>query len=215
MRIGIIGAGHIGRAYAALWHRAGHHVFLSSRTPADHQGFVDGLGAGAFVGSAAEAARFGDVVLLAANYASAETAIQAIAPHVVGKLVIDAMNPLRKPGDRRTEPLIGEGQVAALVTAAKLPRARVAKALTTLWSGHVETKNNVQAPSVAIPFAADGAEDKATVARLIRDAGFVPVDIGGLAAAAPLDPGSTIWNVVLSKDEVLARVAEFNSARAA
>ncbi|MEL7059261.1 MAG: NAD(P)-binding domain-containing protein [Acidobacteriota bacterium] len=213
MKIGIIGAGNIGRAYAVLWHAAGHQVFLSSRTPENHREFVESLGDGALVGSSAEAAAFGDVILLAPNYASSDAAIEEIRPHVQGKLVMDAMNPLRKPGDRRTEPLIGDGEIAGLVTAAKLPEARIAKAFTTLWSRHVETKSNINNPTVALPFAVDDAEDQETLARLITDAGFVPAYVGSLKDSGPLDPGSPIWNIVLTKDEALAKARDFNFSR--
>ncbi|MEO1658153.1 MAG: NAD(P)-binding domain-containing protein [Pseudomonadota bacterium] len=215
MKIGIIGAGNIGRLYANLWQKAGHQVFLSSRTPQDHQDFVDGLGDGAFVGTAVEAAQFGDVVFLAANYASAGSALAAIRPYVENKLVIDSMNPLRAPGDKRTEPLIGEGDVAGLVTASKLPEARVARAFTGLWAGHVEAKSDVASPKVAIPVAVDDPDDRGVVESLVADAGFVPAYVGNLAQSGITDPGSPIWNIVLTKDEVLDRVAAFRRAHAA
>lgn len=215
MKIGIIGAGSIGRLYAELWHKAGHQVFLSSRNPEDHRSFVRGLGENAFVGAPSEAATFGDVILLAANYGSAKSAIEAIKPHAAGKLVIDAMNPLRFTSNGALERMIGEDQLAADVISAELPEARIAKALTTLWSGHVESKSDVSAPTVAMPYAVDRKADKVIVAQLIADAGLVPVDLGGLKNSRPLDPGSPIWNVVLTKDEVLERVRNANQANAA
>ena len=139
MKIGIIGAGAIGKVYARLWHEAGHKVFLSSRTPTDHQGFVNDLGPDAFAGSVADAAAFGDVILFAPNYESAESAIVAMTPHVAGKLVIDATNPLRFNETGELESMIADGDIAARVMATKLPEARLAKTFTTLWSGHIET----------------------------------------------------------------------------
>ncbi|MEL7304780.1 MAG: enoyl-CoA hydratase-related protein [Myxococcota bacterium] len=215
MKIGIVGAGNIGRAYATLWHKAGHQVFLSSRKPQEHQSFVKNLGDGALVGTPVEAAEFGDVIFLAANYASAESALQAIRPHVGGKLVIDAMNPLRAPGDDRKEPLIDEGQISGLVTAGKLPEARIARAFTGLWAGYIEAKSDTASPSVAIPLAVDGEEDRLVVEELVSDAGFVPAYVGGLKQAGALDPGSPVWNVILTKDEALSRARAFNRSRAA
>ncbi|MEO1457299.1 MAG: NAD(P)-binding domain-containing protein [Pseudomonadota bacterium] len=215
MKIGVIGAGSIGRLYAELWHKAGHQVFLSSRTPQDHRSFVNGLGKNAFVGTPAEAAVFGDIILLAVNYESAKTAIEAIKSNTAGKLVIDAMNPLRFTNNGALERMIGEDELAANVIAAELPKARIAKALTTLWSGHVEAKTNVSAPSVAMPYAVDDQVDKDIVAELIAQAGLVPVDLGGLKDSRPLDPGSSIWNVVLTKEELLSRVRGFHELDAA
>ncbi|WP_417750404.1 NADPH-dependent F420 reductase [Ruegeria sp. SCP10] len=215
MKIGIIGAGDIGRLYAKLWHKAGHVVFLSARNPDKHRDFVAGLGDGAFLGTPEEAAAFADVVLLAVNYPTVESAVEAIAPHVSDKLVIDATNPLGYDAKGQLEALIPDGDIAGLVMAEKLPNARIGKAFTSLWSGYVETKSNVTDPQVAMPFAVDADADKTTMAQLIGEAGLVPVDIGGLADSAALDPSSPVWNVVLSSDEVKQRVAAFRLNNAA
>ncbi|MEL6977323.1 MAG: NAD(P)-binding domain-containing protein [Pseudomonadota bacterium] len=215
MKIGIIGAGNIGQAYATLWRNAGHEVFLSSRNPDKHQSFVNNLGDGAFFGTVVEAAQFGDVVFLAANYASADSALSAIRPFVGDKLVIDAMNPLRAPNDTRKEPLIAVGEISALVTAGKLPEARIARAFTGLWAGYIEAKSNVESPSVAIPLAVADQEDRSVVERLITDAGFVPAYVGDLSKAGALDPGSPVWNVILTRDEALSRAHAFNQSKAA
>ncbi|MEO1191464.1 MAG: NAD(P)-binding domain-containing protein [Pseudomonadota bacterium] len=215
MKIGIIGAGNIGRAYARLWHKAGHQVFLSSRSPQDHQGFVDGLGDGALVGTVVEAAQFGEVVFLAANYASADGALRAIRPYVKNKLVIDSMNPLRAPDDDRKDPLIGEDEIAGLVTKAKLPEARVARAFTGLRAGYIEAKSDTASPWLAIPLAVDDQKDRSLVEGLISDAGFVPAYVGGLEQAGALDPGSPIWNVLLSKEEALSGARAFNQTKGA
>lgn len=55
MKIGVIGAGAIGRTYGELFKRAGHEVMLSSRHP-EH------IEAGDYqIGTVAEAAAFGEV----------------------------------------------------------------------------------------------------------------------------------------------------------
>ena len=62
--IGIIGAGNIGGTLARLWTRAGHRVMLSSRHPNRLRGLAAELGPLASVGTPAEAAAFGDAVLV-------------------------------------------------------------------------------------------------------------------------------------------------------
>lgn len=214
MKIGIIGAGGIGRLYATLWQEAGHEIFLSSRNPEDHRSFVKSLGGPAQVGTSAEAAAFADVILLAVNYATVDAAVTDIEPHTHGKLLIDATNPLVHDEDGSLKRMIGEDELAGVVMAAKLPEARIAKALTTLWTGHVEQRGNVDAPTVAMPYATDAAEDKKVLETLIAQAGLDPVDFGALADSAALDPGSPIWNVVLTKTEVLERAAAFKRSQA-
>jgi 8-hydroxy-5-deazaflavin:NADPH oxidoreductase len=65
MRIGVIGSGMIGSTLAELWVKAGHDVRLSSRHPNDLKTLADKLGPRATVGTPADAAQFGRVVLLA------------------------------------------------------------------------------------------------------------------------------------------------------
>ena len=214
MKIGIVGAGAIGQIYAKLWNAAGHEVLLSSRNPQKLKELVGEIGPSVQAGTPAQAAAFGDVVLLAVNYWTLNEAIQAIRPHVAGKLVIDATNPLQHTEGGGIERVIGDDQIAGLVMAGKLPEARIAKAFTTLWTGHVESHANVADPEVAMTLAADALADRQTVAQLVRDAGLVPVDLGTLAQSRPLDPPSPIWNVVLTAQELADRVDEFRQETA-
>ncbi|WP_420346501.1 NADPH-dependent F420 reductase [Pelagibius sp.] len=209
MRIGIIGAGAIGQTYAKLWSAAEHEVFLSSRNPEKLVSLVQDIGANVQAGTTAQAAQFGEVILLAVNYSTVGEAVNAIRPYVEGKLVIDATNPLRQKEDGGTERVIEDDQIAGMVMADMLPEARIAKGLTTLWTGYVERHANVADPTIAMTLAGDDAKDRETVAQLIRDAGLVPVDLGRLAQSRPLDPPSPIWNVVLTAEELEAQVDEF------
>ena len=209
MKIGLIGAGAIGQIYAKLWNAAGHEVLLSSRNPQKLTELVGEIGPSVQAGTPAQAAAFGDVVLLAVNYRTLDDAIEAIRPHVEGKLVIDATNPLQHAEGGGIERVIEDDQIAGLVVAGKVPEARIAKAFTTLWTGHVERHANVADPKVAMTLAADAPADRETVAQLVRDAGLVPVDLGTLAQSRPLDPPSPIWNVVLTAQELADRVDEF------
>lgn len=215
MKIGIIGAGGIGRLYATLWHKAGHEMFISSRNPHKLTRFVEELGERASVGTPEEAASFGDVILLAVNYWTIDEAVNAILPASTGKLVIDATNPLKFKDGGGLERMIGEDEVAGVVMQSKLPKARIAKSLTSLWTGHVENHSNVANPTVAMPFAADDIADQQVVHRLIADAGLAPVFIGRLSESAALDPQSPVWNVVLTADELMERIANFRLQNAA
>lgn len=217
MKIGIIGAGAIGQLYTRLWGAAEHEILLSSRQPEKLTPLVQDLrqDLGESVvraGTPAQAAQFGEVVLLAVNYATADEAVDAIRPYVLGKLIIDATNPLRHANDGGTERVIEDDQIAGQVMAAKLPEARIAKGFTTLWTGHVERHANIADPTVAMTLAADDPKDRQTVAQLVRDAGLVPVDLGTLAQSRPLDPPSPIWNVVLTALELEQKVEEFRRA---
>src|ERR1700722_10629684 len=93
MKIGIIGAGKVGGSLGKIWARAGHQVFFSSRHPDRLEELVEQAGLEAFCGNVAEAARFGDVVLLSTNFWNVDDALEATGP-LEGKTVVDVTNPL-------------------------------------------------------------------------------------------------------------------------
>ena len=69
MRIGIIGAGHIGGTLAELFVGAGHEVAVSnSRGPETLAGLVEELGGRVQAMNAADSTRFGDVVVVAVSF---------------------------------------------------------------------------------------------------------------------------------------------------
>jgi hypothetical protein len=68
MKIGIIGAGHIGGTIGELWTKAGYPVFFSSRHPEELQNLVARLGPLAQAGTVDQAIGFGDVVFIAVPY---------------------------------------------------------------------------------------------------------------------------------------------------
>ena len=88
MKIGIIGAGFVGRAIAKLAIQAGHQVMLSnSRDPRTLFSLKPMIGCE--TGTATEAAEFGDVVVIAVPLTATE---QLPATELRGKIVLDAVN---------------------------------------------------------------------------------------------------------------------------
>ena len=80
MKIGIVGAGNIGKTAARLFAAAGHAVAVSnSRGPESLAEVVTELGPGVQALSVEDAARFGDVVLLAVPWRSPEALPPAVA----------------------------------------------------------------------------------------------------------------------------------------
>src|SRR5918994_15199 len=98
MRIGVIGAGRIGGGAARLLARAGHEVLLSfSRDDARLRELAADIGPGARVGSPADAASFGDAVVLSVPWPSIDAAV-AQAGSFDGTVVIDTTNPFGAGG---------------------------------------------------------------------------------------------------------------------
>jgi predicted dinucleotide-binding enzyme len=200
MRIGIIGAGKIGETAARLFIGAGHDVALSnSRGPSSLEPLVKSLGPKAHAMSVAEAARFGDVVLLAVPWRNPEALPPAEA--VAGKIVIDAMNPYAAAGGIAD---LG-GLTSSEHTAHRLPGARIVKAFNTIWFKHLGANARTDVPPGqrhAIPAASDDDEARRVVMQFIEDIGFGPVDNGGLKDGGPRQqPDGPLYNRPMTADE--------------
>jgi hypothetical protein len=203
MNIGIIGAGNIGATAARLFTRAGHQVALSnSRGPDSLAALVQELGPGARALPVEDAARFGEVVLLAVPWHRPEALPSAES--VRGKIVIDAMNPYR-PGGGLYD--LGDA-TSSEETAKRLPGARLVKAFNSIWYKHLAENGDVNLPvgqRHAIYVAGDDAQAKAVVRDLIAAIGFDPVDTGSLREGGKKQqPESPVYNRILKGAEAEA-----------
>ena len=189
MKIGIIGAGRIGGGVARQLAGAGHEVLLSfSRDAAGLERVAGATGRGARAGSPADAAAFGEVVVLSVPWSALPLALEQAGP-LTGKIVIDTTNQFG------AAPLPAEGQTAAAFNAARMPGARYAKSFNTLTSAfQAEVAGRAGPDRVVQWLCGDDAAAKQVVAGLIEDAGFAPVDLGGTAGCtvmeAPRRPGA-------------------------
>src|ERR1700732_2836929 len=121
MRIGIIGAGKVGGSLGKLWVRAGHKVLFSSRHPDRLKALTEEAGPGAYCGVVADAALFGDVILLSPNFWSVDDALEAAGP-LKGKTVIDVTNPLGWNPNGRMVRSLAVSTTAGAEVAQKAPR---------------------------------------------------------------------------------------------
>ncbi len=139
MKIGIVGAGHIGGTLATLFTRAGHEVALAnSRDPRTLADTVAALGPNAHAATAADAAAFGELVAIAVPL----RAYSALPPEpFAGKIVVDANNYYAQR-DGQIPELDSKAATSTELLARHLPGARVLKAFNTI---------NYRAPARARP----------------------------------------------------------------
>ncbi len=200
MKIGILGAGNIGASAARLFVAAGHEVALSnSRGPESLRSLVAELGPRAHAMTIADAARFGDVVLLAVPWRTPEA---LPAPEILkGKIVIDAMNPYRADSGFYD---LGNSTSSEEVLK-RIPGARLVKALNTIYYQHLATRGRNDLPVEdrhAIYLAGDDEPAKQVVCRLIEEIGFAPVDTGSLREGGKhQEPETDIYNKTMTGRE--------------
>ncbi|HEU5160776.1 MAG TPA: NAD(P)-binding domain-containing protein [Streptosporangiaceae bacterium] len=192
-RIGILGAGKVGRAVGRHWTTAGHTVTFGSRSPEGLASFTRELGVRARAAAPAAAAAAGDIVLLSVPHPVVEEVLDAAYGHLTGKIVIDATNPMGLSPDGRIISTLDAGLTQGRRTAKFLPDSTVIRAFTHVMDELLCSRGTRQPHFWGMALAGDDPDAKAVVAGLIHDAGFTPVDLGGLDDSSALDPGGPIF----------------------
>ena len=193
LKIGMIGAGREGGALGTLFVKAGHPVMFSSRHPEDLKGLVEGTGPLAHAGTVAEAVEFADVVMIVVPYTAMEQIGKEYGNALAKKaLVIDVSNPVaRRDGDDIVKWVEQQGG-AGLATAKLLPGARIVRAFNAISYAKLAGDAHRQGELVAVPIAGDDPSAVAAASSLIREIGFEPVVVGGLAMGKYLVPGTPL-----------------------
>ena len=202
VRIGIIGTGKIGAALAELWVHSGHEVMISSRHPEALASLAAKLGPKARVGTPAEAAAFGKVIMLAVPYASTPQVGHDYAKQLAGKVVLDAGNPY----PQRDGPMADAARAKGAGPSSKefLPGVRLVRAFNAIIAGNLLTQSNRPGERIAIPLAGDDPAALKQAAALVRDAGFEPVIVGDLSQARRFDVGSPVYVKLMTAKELRA-----------
>jgi len=188
-RIGIIGSGRVGSAIGAAWVKAGHDVMFSSRHLEDDRALAAQLGGGARAGTPREAAAFGEVVMVSVPYRALPEVAKESGDLLKGKVVIDTCNPfVHRDGEIATW---ARDKGAGLATAELLPGTRLVRAFNAIGAARMGSAHE-EPGRVGMPIASDDAGAVAIASRLIRDVGYAPVLIGGLAKGKYLMPGTPL-----------------------
>jgi predicted dinucleotide-binding enzyme len=169
----------MGSTLGRLWAGAGHQICFGSRTPRQAQLLAESIASTTCGGSYADAAAFGNVVLVATQWAGVADALRA-AGMLTDKILIDCTLPIvnrEKAIDGNTS---GAEEIARLV-----PNAKVVKAFCTIHYEHFGA-TRFETPLTAF-YCGDDAAAKAITAELATDLGLEPLDAGPLFLASFLE----------------------------
>jgi 8-hydroxy-5-deazaflavin:NADPH oxidoreductase len=191
LKIGIVGTGNIGGALAKHWANAGHELVISSRHPEELQSLAKSLGPKVRVGTPLEAAQFGDVILLSVPYKATAQVGQDLASAWKGKIVLDTGNPY--PMRDGAMAFDARKRGTGVTSKEFLPGVRLVRAFNAINWDDLANQGNHKPERWAIPLASDDAEGLKVAQRLVRDAGFDPVVVGGLARAHEFDVGTKVY----------------------
>ena len=174
----------------------GHAVMIGTRDPKDKE-VADWLASnsGAKAGTFADAASFGEVLLLAVKGQFVERVIELAKPeNFTGKTLIDANNPIADgPPVQGVVPFTtGPNESLGERIQALIPKAHVVKAFNSVGSALMVNPHFEQGtPSMFFCGDNDGA--KAQVSGIIRQFGWEPFDCGGIIASRAIEPLCMLW----------------------
>jgi len=187
MRIGILGSGLMGGKLGTLFARAGHDVVFSyARERSKLEGLARDAGGSARAGTPREAAQHAEALLLAVHWSRVDDVL-ARAGDIAGKILVTCALPMNADD---TGLVVAHTSSGAEELAKKAKASRVVSAFGTVPSEVLfavfEARKKKRRPSLV--YSGDDEEAKATVATLIRDVGFDPVDAGPLEVARYSEP---------------------------
>jgi len=188
-RLGLIGSGNVGSNLGRVWAAKGYEVMFSSRDLEADKRLAAQVGGKARAGTPQEAAAFGEVLVFAVPYGALPELGKTLGSALKGKVVIDACNPFaQRDGEIANE---AREQGAGTVSARLLPGARIVRAFNAVGAARMGAVNATPG-QVGMPMAGDDAQAITIATQLIRDIGFEPVLVGGLAMGKYLMPGTPL-----------------------
>jgi predicted dinucleotide-binding enzyme len=199
MTTAIIGTGGIGSVIARHLAAGGETLRLSSADPASARKLAAEIGP-ASVGAAGnrDALPGADAVVLALRFTVLKGVIDEIAGSLTGKIVVVPSNPVGIDAQGNLARLLPEGQSSGEVVAGWLPAvARLAMAFGTMSADLFESAANRSPEPAVLFYVTDDDRAGQEAERLIRTAGFEPVQAGGTAQSGRLEVGGDLHDLIV------------------
>jgi len=195
MKIGVLGTGNVGKAIGHGFVTLGHEVKMGAREANNDKAVAWAREAGgkASHGTFADAARFGEIVVIATLGMANHSVIGAAGTDAfAGKVVIDTTNPL-VPSDGPLPKLgiTGEDSSGEQIQHLLL-NAKVVKAFNTVGNAHMFKPDFPGGPPDMF-IAGNDAQAKETVTKILTDFGWNTVDAGDIRASRQLEAMCILW----------------------
>jgi len=199
MTTAIIGTGGIGSVIARHLAAGGETLRLSSADTASARKLAAEIGR-ASVGAAdnRDALLGADAVVLALRFTVLKGVIDEIAGSLTGKIVVVPSNPVGIDAQGNLARLLPEGQSSGEVVAGWLPAgARLAMAFGTMSADLFESASHRSPEPAVLFYVTDDDRAGQEAERLIRTAGFEPVQAGGTAQSGRLEVGGDLHDLIV------------------
>lgn len=199
IKIGVIGAGWLGGTVGRCLVQAGYEVMFAARDLDKVRRDIRGLGDKAKVGTPAQAAQFGNVLLFALPHAALAQVATELQAYTQGKIIMDATN---TNGDDPEVMAKANGNVA-LFNAQFFPNAYVVRAFSSVDATQIEAsfKRGGRNP-LAVPIASDNSQALSLVAQLVQAIHCSPVSVGKLENAILFQRGTPAFRRHVNESEL-------------
>ncbi len=194
-KIAVLGSGVVGQVLADGFLKHGYETMRGSRQPAKMKDWKNGAGANASVGSFVDAAKFGELVVLAVKGTAAESVVVLAGPaNLADKTVIDTTNPIAD-----TPPINGVIQYFTRMDESlmerlqkRAPGARFVKAFSCVGNAFMVNPQFPGGPPTMF-ICGNEAGAKAEVKTILGQFGWDIEDLGTVEAARAIEPLCILW----------------------
>lgn len=194
-KIGILGSGIVAKSLASGFINRGYQVKIGSGHPDKLQNWEQVISGEASTGSFAEAAAFGEILVLAVKGFAAVSVLEAVGGELFeGKTIIDTTNPIaNEPIKNNVLSFFTTGNNSLLeILQEKFPKARFVKAFNSIGAGlFVNPSFGDTKPSMFI--CGNDEDAKQEVAEIVNQFGFEAEDLGKQEAARAIEPLCMLW----------------------
>jgi predicted dinucleotide-binding enzyme len=201
MKVGMLGSGDVGRRLGDGLIELGHMVKIGTRDPnkaevvqwvSNHGGEGEGK---ALSGTFAEAASFGEMIVIATSWDGISNVIKMADPrNFAGKVVIDVTNPLDFSKGMPPRLAVGHTDSAGEIVQRLLSESKVVKAFNIVGNPHMVHPNFPQGGSPTMFICGNDENAKKTITdNILTPFGWETIDIGGIEESRLLEPLALLW----------------------
>jgi 8-hydroxy-5-deazaflavin:NADPH oxidoreductase len=197
MNVGIFGGGRVGQTLGSKLVEIGEGVMLGVRSPAKLQEWQDKAGGKARVGSFAETATYGEILINAVKGgASLEVLAQAGASSLSGKILIDLSNSMLFAEGKPTTLLVANSDSVAEQIQRTYPQVRVVKTLNMIGVAMMVNPRQLANGEHDLFLSGNDADAKVEVTRLLSSwFGWRHIiDLGDITTARGAEMYVILWN---------------------
>jgi predicted dinucleotide-binding enzyme len=195
MKIGVLGSGTVGQTLASGFIKYGNQVKVGTGNPSKLNDWLKNAGPNASVGPFEEAAKFGEIVVLAVKGSAALSVLESSgAANLLNKTIIDATNPIAD-----APPANGVIQFFTNISSSlmeelqnKYPKANFVKAFNSIGSAFMVNPDfNGLKPTMFI--AGNNENAKKEVRGILDMFGWEVEDMGKAEGARAIEPLCILW----------------------